>query len=223
MRLGLPQDRVGTVRRAALLHDVGRVAVSSAVWEQERSLTSSQWEQVRLHPYHTERILSRSAQLVGLARIAGMHHERMDGTGYHHGAPGGSIPTEARLLAASDAFQAMTQARPHRRALAPEEAARELGAEAERGRLDVDCARAVIAAAGQQPTVGRRAWPAGLTDREVDVLRLLARGCSNREIAAELVISSRTAEHHVQHLYAKIGGSTRAAAAVFAMEHGLVH
>jgi DNA-binding NarL/FixJ family response regulator len=64
--------------------------------------------------------------------------------------------------------------------------------------------------------------PAGLSDREVEVLRLVARGLSNREIAQRLVVSPRTAEHHVQHIYSKIGVSSRAAAALFAMEHDLV-
>ncbi|WP_052665711.1 HD domain-containing phosphohydrolase [Nitriliruptor alkaliphilus] len=220
VRLGLADERVTAVRHAALLHDLGRVAVSSALWEQPRRLTSSQWEQVRLHPYHTERILGRSSQLAELARIAGLHHERMDGSGYHHGTTGAAIVTEARLLAAADVFQAMTQDRPHRRGRPPDEVAHHLGGATDG--LDVDCVRAVIAAAGEQPTAARRSWPAGLTDREVEVLRLVASGSSNRQIANELVISPRTAEHHVQHIYAKIGGSTRAAAAVFAMEHGLV-
>jgi HD-GYP domain-containing protein (c-di-GMP phosphodiesterase class II) len=221
-RLGFDDDEVTSLRRAALLHDLGRVAVSGAIWEQPRPLTSSQWEQVRLHPYHTERILDRASALHGLGHIAGMHHERQDGSGYHHGASGASIPVGARVLAAADAFQAMTQPRPHREALPPEEAAIELEASAASGALDPECVRAVIEAAGQQPAKRRGGWPSGLSDREVEVLRLVAQGRSNRQIAGELVISPRTAEHHVQHIYTKIGASTRAAAAMFAMEHGLV-
>jgi HD-GYP domain-containing protein (c-di-GMP phosphodiesterase class II) len=221
-RLGLPADRVTVARRAALLHDLGRVAVSGTVWEQPRSLTATEWEQVRLHPYHTERILSRSSALTELAPIAGMHHEREDGSGYHHGVGGAAIPIEARLLAAADAFQAMTQPRPHRPAWPADRAADELEAAVAAGALHAECARAVIEAAGHEPRRRRGSWPAGLSDREVDVLRLLATGATNRQIAEELVISRRTAEHHVQHIYAKIGGSTRAAAALFAMEHGLV-
>jgi HD-GYP domain-containing protein (c-di-GMP phosphodiesterase class II) len=110
--LGFPRDRVVTLRRAGLLHDLGRVAVSNAIWEQDRALTTAQWEQVRLHPYHTERILSRSAGLSDLARVAGMHHERQDGSGYHQRASGAAIPPEARVLGAADAFQALTQRRP---------------------------------------------------------------------------------------------------------------
>jgi HD-GYP domain-containing protein (c-di-GMP phosphodiesterase class II) len=221
-RLRLPGDRVDQVRRAALLHDLGRVAVSAHVWETPRALTATQWEQVRLHPYHTERILARSAALAPAARVAGMHHERQDGSGYHHGAAGAAVPAEARLLAAADAYQAMTQQRPHRAAMAPDRAAAELDAMARAGRLDTECARAVIEAAGQRPERSRGAWPGGLSDREVEVLRLVAAGLSNREVAAALVISRRTAEHHVQHIYTKIGASTRAAAAMFAMEHGLL-
>jgi DNA-binding NarL/FixJ family response regulator len=155
-----------------------------------------------------------------LARIAGRHHERHDGSGYHRGATGTEVPVEARLLAVADAFQAMTQTRPHRPALTTEQAAEAIESSAARGHFDPECARAVAAAAGQHP--GRTRWPEGLSDREIDVLRLVARGLSNHEVAAELHISRRTAEHHVQHIYAKIGASTRAAAALFAMEHGLL-
>jgi HD-GYP domain-containing protein (c-di-GMP phosphodiesterase class II) len=220
--LRLPGGTVDLVRRAALLHDLGRVAVSSHVWEKPRALTATQQEQVRLHPYHTERILARSAILQPLARIAGMHHERQDGSGYHHGATGAQVPVEARLLAVADAYQAMTQDRPYRPALAPPAAAREVEAAARSGRFDPECTRAVVEAAGQQAAHTRGAWPEGLSEREVEVLRLVARGLSNRQIATALFISSRTAEHHVQHIYAKIGASTRAAAAMFAMEHGLL-
>ena len=220
--LGFPDDRVTVVRRAALLHDLGRVAITSAVWEKPRALTASEWEQVRLHPYHTQRILERSSALAELAPLAGMHHERLDGSGYHHGAAGAAIPVEARLLATADVFQAMTQDRPHRPAMPPARAAEVLEAETIDGGLDTECVRAVIDAAGQRTSRRGSTWPAGLSDREVDVLRLLARGSTNREIATELTISRRTAEHHVQNIYGKIGGSTRAAATLFAMEHGLV-
>jgi len=220
--LGVPDGDADLLRRAALLHDLGRVAVSGSVWERPGPLTATQWEQVRLHPYHTERILSRSTALEPLARVAGMHHERQDGSGYPHGASGAQLPTLARLLAAADAYQAMTQDRPYRPALAPDAAARELEAATRAGRHDPECARAVLQAAGQRPSRSRSPWPAGLSDREVEVLRLVAHGLSNRQIADTLVISPRTAEHHVQHLYTKIGASTRAAAAMFAMEHGLL-
>ena len=221
--LGLAEHDVVTLRRVALLHDLGRVGVSSGIWEKSGRLTRSEWEQIRLHPYHTERILACSSALTPLGRIAGMHHERLDGSGYHHGLSAAAIPTTARVLAAADCFQTATQERPHRPARTAEQAADQLTAEATAGRLDADCVAAVIEAAGQPRTRVRRAWPASLSDREVEVLRLLARGLSNDQIAKRLVISRRTAEHHVQHIYTKIGHSTRAAATLFAMEHDLLN
>lgn len=220
--LGLSDGDVVTLRRAALLHDLGRVGVSSGIWDKRGPLTRAEWEQVRLHPYHTERILSCSPALAPLGRIAGLHHERLDGSGYPHGVSASAIPLPARILAAADALQTATQDRPHRRAGTAEQAAEHLAAEAAAGRLDVDCVTAVIAAAGQNRPRVRREWPSGLSDREVEVLRLLARGASNQQIAARLMISRRTAEHHVQHIYTKIGHSTRAAATLFAMEHDLL-
>lgn len=220
--VGLDDPAIVDLRRAALLHDLGRAGVSSGIWDKQGALTRSEQEQVRLHPYHTERILACSPVLAPLGRIAGLHHERLDGSGYHHGLAAAAIPLPARVLAAADTFQSLTQNRPHRAARSPAQAAERLADDARAGRLDTDCARAVIAAAGQEPTLVRGTWPSGLSDREVEVLRLAARGLSNREIAQTLVISRRTAEHHLQHVYAKIGTSTRAAAALFAMEHDLL-
>jgi HD-GYP domain-containing protein (c-di-GMP phosphodiesterase class II) len=220
--LGFADGAVADLRRAALLHDLGRVGVSSGVWEKPGALTRGEREQIRLHPYHTERILACSVVLEPLGRIAGLHHERLDGSGYHHGVRGAAIPVAARILAAADTFATATEDRPHRPARRPEDAADLLAGEAAAGRLDPDCVTAVVEAAGQRPAPMRVSRPAGLTDREVEVLRLLARGLSNKEIAARLVVSRRTAEHHVQHVYRKIGVSTRAAAALFAMEHDLL-
>jgi putative nucleotidyltransferase with HDIG domain len=219
-RLDLPDP--SALRRAALLHDLGRTAVGTGIWDKPRPLSTTEWEQVRLHAYQSERILARSAVLAPLGRIAGMHHERQDGSGYHRGASAGEVPVEARILTAADAYQAMTQERPHREAFSPDEAADVITSEAREGRLDPECVRAVLEAAGRSVRRASTAWPAGLSDREVEVLRLVARGASNQEVAAALVISRRTAEHHVQHIYSKIGVSTRAGAAMFAMERGLL-
>lgn len=221
-KLGMGEPAVADLRRASLLHDLGRVAVSSGIWEKPRSLSTTEHEQVRLHAYHTERILNRSPVLEPLGRIAGLRHERLDGSGYHRGSTAGSLPTAARLLATADVFQAVTQDRPHRPGRTPEQAAETVADEAAAGRLDADCVRAIIEVAGEPPRRVTAPWPAGLTDREVEVLRLVAAGRSNRQIADELVVSPRTAEHHVQHIYTKIGSSTRAAASLFAMEHGLI-
>lgn len=217
----LDDDERPLVKQAAYLHDLGRIAVPTGVWERSGELRRGDWEQVRLHPYHSERILARSTALEPVATLAGLHHERLDGSGYPRQAKSSDLPPAARLLAVADVFQALTQERPHRAALPPEAAADAVRAEVAAGRLDGDCARAVLEAAGQRVPGRLSSRPSGLSEREVEVLRLLALGRSNAEIARELVISPRTAEHHVQHIYGKIGVSTRAAAALFAMRHGL--
>jgi HD-GYP domain-containing protein (c-di-GMP phosphodiesterase class II)/DNA-binding CsgD family transcriptional regulator len=221
-RAGLDAGRVAGLRRAALLHDLGRVVVPSGVWDRRGPLRDHEWELVRLHAYHSERTLARSPGLAPLGVIAGAHHERMDGSGYHGGSAAARLPAEARLLAAADCYQAMTQARPHRERLDPERAAAELEADVRAGRLDGAAVQAVLTVAGHTGKTGGRVFPAGLSDREAQVLTLLARGHSNREIASQLGITPKTAGHHVEHLYAKIGVSTRAAAALFALEHGLL-
>jgi HD-GYP domain-containing protein (c-di-GMP phosphodiesterase class II) len=216
---GFDEGEVTAVRRAALVQDVGRVAVPVPIWEKPGPLTAGEWERVRLHPYYTERVLSRSPFLAALAPVATAHHERLDGSGYHRGVRGGSLTPAARLLAAADAYQAMTEPRPHREAFPPERAAEVISEEARAGRLDADAVGAVLEAAGQQaPPIER---PAGLTEREVEVVALLARGLQTKEVAHALGISVKTADRHIQNAYRKIGVSTRAAVAVFAMEHGL--
>jgi HD-GYP domain-containing protein (c-di-GMP phosphodiesterase class II) len=213
-RLGVPH-----LHRAAFLHDIGRAAVPNGVWERPGPLSWSDQERVRLHAYHSERVLARCGPLEPLAPLAGMHHERLDGSGYHRQTAAAAIPLAARVLAAADVFQAITQERAHRPARSGDEAAAIVADEARAGRLDADAARAVIEAAGEHARV-RRDSP--LTARQVEVLRLVARGMSNRVIADALVVSVRTAEHHVQDIYARIGVSSRAAAALYAMEHDLL-
>jgi HD-GYP domain-containing protein (c-di-GMP phosphodiesterase class II) len=210
------------LRRAGLLHDLGRVAVPSGIWNKPGSLSEGQWEQVRLHPYFTQRILARSGPLEDLAEVASCHHERLDGSGYHRATKAPSISIEARLLATADVFRAMTERRPYRPALSRSRAAEELDLSCTEGRMDVDCVRAVLEAAGEPRRLARSARPAGLTDREVEVLRLLASGLSNKQIAGALTLSPKTVGHHVEHIYAKLQVSTRAGATLFALEHGLV-
>ncbi|MGH7128875.1 MAG: HD domain-containing phosphohydrolase, partial [Planctomycetaceae bacterium] len=208
------------LRRAALVHDVGRVAVPARIWQDPRPLSADDWERVRLHAYHSERILSRSAFLGTLARTATFHHERLDGSGYHRGATVASLSLSARLLAAADAYHAMTEPRAHRQPLPRDRAAQVLSQEARAGKLDAAAVAAVLEAAGHYvPAIER---PAGLTEREAQVIGLLARGLQTKQVARRLGISAKTADRHVQNAYAKIGVSTRAAAALFAMEHGLV-
>jgi HD-GYP domain-containing protein (c-di-GMP phosphodiesterase class II) len=209
-----------TIRRAALIHDIGRVGVPARIWQQPSPLTPDDWEKVRLHPYHTERILHRSAFLAALAEVAGAHHERCDGSGYHRGTAAAALTPPARLLAAADAYQTKIELRPYRAPLTPEQTAQALASEVSAGRLDAVAVRAVLEAAGQR--VPRIERPAGLTERETEVIGLLARGLQTKQIARALGISVKTADNHIQNAYSKIGVSTRAAAALFAMQHGLV-
>jgi HD-GYP domain-containing protein (c-di-GMP phosphodiesterase class II) len=218
---GLPGGDVVAIRRAALVQDIGRLGVSNAIWDKRGPLTLAEMERVRLHPYLTERMLSFSPALAPFGALAGQHHERLDGSGYPRGLAGSAITPGGRILAAADTYRALLEIRPHRRARTPEEAASTLRAEVAAGRLDGGAANAVLSAAGHTVTQ-RREWPAGLTTREVDVLKLVARGLTTREIADELVITPKTAGNHIEHIYTKIGVSNRARASLFAVQHGLM-
>ena len=216
----LPETDVSRLRRAALVSDLGHLGVANTVWDKPATLTPAEWERVRLHPYLGERMLSFSRALAPLAPLVAAHHERMDGSGYPRGLSGDAIPPAVRILSAADVYQALLEPRPYRPALPPG-AAVTLRAEATAGRLDAGAVAAVLDAAGHR-TRRRRHWPAGLTAREIEVLRLVARGMSNKEIAAQLMISNRTAGTHVEHIYVKIRASNRAQASLFAMKHGLM-
>jgi len=214
-------DQVRTVRVAGHLHDVGRVGVSSRIWDKAGPLSTTERDQARLHPYYSERILARTPALADVAKLAGQHHERCDGSGYHRGLAAAQLTMPSRVLAAADEYRNLVEERAHRPAMSATAAAGRLRSEVRSGRLDADAVAAVLEASGHR-TGGRRTRPADLTDRQVEVLRMVAAGLSNQQIARRLVISRRTAEHHVQDIYVKIGASSRAGAALFAMQHGLL-
>lgn len=217
---GFSPAEVRTIRLAGFVHDVGRTAVSSWIWNKPGRLTVDERERVRLHPYHTERVLARSPFLSGIAEIAKAHHERLDGSGYHRGLGIASLPPACRLLAAADAFRSKTEPRPYRPALSPVEAVEVLVERAEQGGFDPPMVQAVATAAGQtRPTIERRS---GLTDREAEVVGLLARGLQTKQIGRELDISPKTVDRHIQNAYRKMGVSSRAAATLYATENGLV-
>jgi HD-GYP domain-containing protein (c-di-GMP phosphodiesterase class II) len=218
---GLDAEEVSGLRRAGLVHDFGRLGVSNSIWDKRAPLGRGEWERVRMAPYITERMLQQSDALAPLGRVAVQHRERMDGSGYPRGLPGQAIGNAARILGAADAYEAMREPRPYRDARSPEEAATELRAEVRKGHLDGAAVDAVLVAAGHRAP-RRSEGPAGLTAREVEVLRLLARGCSNKQIGELLLISPKTAGNHIEHIYAKIDASNRASAGLFAVQHGLL-
>jgi HD-GYP domain-containing protein (c-di-GMP phosphodiesterase class II) len=220
--LQLPKAEATLLRRAALVHDVGRFGVPGAVWDKPGLLTALDRERMRMHVYYVERIFDRPEPLRRIGLLAATHHERMDGSGYHRGMAGVMLSAPARVLAAADAFHAMTQPRPHRPAMSDAEAAHQLRVDADEGRLDPAATDAVLAAAGQATSRTRAGGPAGLTARECEVLGLLAQGHPNKGIAQRLGISPKTVGNHVEHIYAKLGVNGRAGAAMLAMQHGLV-
>jgi HD-GYP domain-containing protein (c-di-GMP phosphodiesterase class II) len=219
--VGLSQFEISTLRWAGLVHGFGRLGVSNAIWDKAGPLGTGEWERVRMQPYLTERMLRQSDALAPFCAVAVQHRERLDGSGYPRGLSGGSISQTARVLAVADAYQSMREPRPHRPARTPVEAASELRAEVRARRMDPAAVDAVLAAAGHR--VPRRyQGPDGLTGREIEVLRLLARGLSNKQIASRLVITPKTAGNHIEHIYSKIGAATRTAAGLYAMQHGLL-
>jgi HD-GYP domain-containing protein (c-di-GMP phosphodiesterase class II) len=203
---------------AGLVHDIGRLAVSNALWDKPGALGRGEMKQVRTHAFHTDRIVATIGGAIGdVAGLASAAHERVDGSGYHRGLASSSLTKWSRLVAASDVAQALSEARPHRPAFSEADAQKTLRDLGDRGAL---CPRAVDAllasTGGRKPRAG---FPAGLSEREVEVLSLVARGLTDKEVASKLGISHRTVHHHNKHAYDKIGVSTRAAAALFLTEN----
>lgn len=224
--LGLADDTVDGIRRAALVHDLGTTGVPNSIWDKPAPLTRTEFDRVELHPMLTEQMLRRSRALAALNPVASTHHERCDGSGYHKRLRADADDLGACVLAATEVYIGMSSERADRDPFSPDDAATELRRLESEGVLEPRATRAVLVAAGHgepQSNAGKRQRnPGGLTRREVEVLRLAARGLTAREIAERLYISPKTADHHIQHIYGKIGVSTRAAAALWAMQHTLV-
>jgi HD-GYP domain-containing protein (c-di-GMP phosphodiesterase class II) len=223
-QLGWPAADTDDARRAGLVHDLGEMAIPVATWARQGRLSDRERDAIHLHPHHTERILSRSSggALQRLGLLSGQHHERIDGSGYFRGLRGPAQHPVARVLAAAEVYQTKLEARPHRAALSADAAAAELKRLVREGTLDGESVAAVLKVAGHRVAPVRRDSMAGLTAREIEVLRLVAAGKSAKEIARSLGMSVRTADNHTQHIYEKTGVSTRAAAALWAVERGLL-
>ncbi|MYR05293.1 HD domain-containing protein [Gordonia sp. SID5947] len=218
-QMGMSSAEVDIVRRAGHLHDIGRIGVSSQIWSKPAELTGAEWERVRMHPYLTDRVLMRIPGFGAVAAIARSHHEHLDGSGYPLGVGGAALGRSQRLVAAAVAYQSATEPRPYRDAFTDEDAAARLTRRADRGALDGDCVEAVLSAAGHKGARVRREDT--LTPRETEILGLVARGMSNREIAARLVLSEKTVRNHVEHTYTKIGAVNRVGASLYALRNGL--
>jgi HD-GYP domain-containing protein (c-di-GMP phosphodiesterase class II) len=222
-RLGLPAGDVRDVRWAAYTHDIGELTVPVATWMRAGALTERETDAARLHPYHGERALtSLGGDGKVVAALVQRHHERLDGSGYYRNSRGSDLSPGARILAAAETFQTAREARPHRPASTDAAAAAKVRGAVREGRLCPEASEAVLACAGQP---ARRAAPerlAGLTPREIEVLRLIAAGDTTKEAARKLDIATKTADNHIQNLYSKIGVTTRAGAALYALERGLV-
>ena len=219
--LRLPATEVRATYRAALLHDAGLHGVTATILDKPTALTATEEERLRAASYFTERVLARPRALARLGAIAGLAHERMDGSGYHRGLSGQAIPLPGRILAAACALRELVEPRPDRPASTLKEATGMIRAEITAGRLDQAAADAVLAAAGGG-TRRRVAGPAGLTPREIEVLGLIARGAAVGDVADRLGISRKTAGTHIEHIYAKTGASSRSTATLFALRSGLL-
>lgn len=224
--LGFDDEETTRLRRAALLHDFGTTGVPNSIWDKPGSLTRAEFDRVELHPMLTEQMLRRSPALAALNPVACAHHEKSDGSGYHKRVRADAVDPAAAVMGAVEMYVGMTTDRADREAMSAEAAATELRRLASEGVTQARASRAVLVAAGhgepRSRTVTRQKLPGGLSQREVDVLRLAARGLTTQQIADRLHIAPKTADHHIQHIYTKIGVSTRAAAALWATQHAMV-
>ena len=222
-QLGLPASDIRDIRRAAYTHDIGELAVPVATWMRAGALTERETDAVQLHPYHGERALaSLGGDGKAVAALVQRHHERLDGSGYHRNSRGPDLSPAARILAAAEAFQTAREARPYRPASTDAAVAAKLRAAVKEGKLCPDAVEVVLTVAGQPARRAAGARLAGLTPREIEVLRLIAGGDTAKEAARKLDIAPKTADNHIQSLYSKIGVTTRAGAALYALEQGLV-
>jgi HD-GYP domain-containing protein (c-di-GMP phosphodiesterase class II) len=220
--LGLGRTEQTRLRCEALVHDLGNVAIPLPILEKGNHRSASEWEYYRLHSYYTQRVLERVEPLLELAPAAAAAHEWINGQGYHRQLIGEQIPLNGRILAIADSYAHLNQQQGDQGE--PADALRKMrplvGTQ-----FDGSCYNALAASLTSAHFVTRIVpgrWQLGdLTEREAEVLRLLAQGQSNPQIAKALVISRKTVEHHLEHIYNKIGVTCRTSAVVYAVQHGI--
>jgi HD-GYP domain-containing protein (c-di-GMP phosphodiesterase class II) len=147
-QMGLLDEQRRWLKRAALLHDIGKLGVSNSILDKPGKLDAGEWAAMQMHAAFSETILSRIAAFAGLAAIAGAHHERLDGMGYPRGLKGDQIALETRIITASDIFDALTADRPYRAAM-PVSKAMTIMADMVGTAIDADCFAALRRALGR--------------------------------------------------------------------------
>ncbi len=150
--LGLDGDRRRWLRRGALLHDMGKLGVSNSILDKPGKLDAHEWALVQDHASYTEAILSRIGAFSELARVAGAHHERLDGKGYPRGLSAADIATETRIITCADIFDAITAERPYRAAI-PVEKALQMMSETVGTAIDPDCFEVLKASIARLPQI----------------------------------------------------------------------
>lgn len=221
--LGLAPAEQTKLRRAALVHDVGKVAIPYGILTKADHLSASEWEQFRLHPYYTERVLERVRPLRELAPAAAAHQEWVNGHGYPRQLTAEQIPLNGRILAVADTYARLARSQDEQ--VKPRDVVRRMHSLVGT-QFDEACYDALVASVtGERPvnnTMRQRRQLDDLTEREVEVLCHLAQGLSNPQIAQALVISRKTVEHHLGHIYDKLGVSCRTSAVAYAVQQRLV-
>lgn len=151
-QMRLPVDRVKLVRRAALLHDIGKLSLSNSILDKTTQLDKTEWDAVYQHPQLTRQILERVAAFQEMAIIAGEHHEKLDGTGYPNRLMAPDLSLESRIVAVADVYGALSEDRPYRPGLEPQQIVSILTRLAPK-KLDGDCVDALIAMLAEESFV----------------------------------------------------------------------
>jgi len=217
---GMGPEQIDTLRQAALVHDIGKCAISNRIWYKSAPLNVSEQLEMEGHSFQTEFILSHGAPFKPYAHIAACAHERADGSGYHRRVPLSDVA--CNILAVANTYDELIRGSLNTAAVTESEAAKQLTQAAADKKFLPTAVTAVLKAAGHRDRELHIAYPFGMTRREVQVLARLAKSETTAELAEALSISPKTADHHIQNIYNKTGIRARPALALLALEHGIV-